>query len=67
MTTFSDNEAIEYLDGLAGKDISVRGSFVLFRERLFVSHSGGSRAAKPELTPDLDHPKAKRFTETGRT
>ena len=27
MTTFSVNEAIEYVEGLAGKDISVRGFF----------------------------------------
>jgi len=38
MVTFSVNEAIEYLDGLAGKDISVRGLLTFQFENVSLSH-----------------------------
>ncbi len=38
MVTFSVNEAIEHLDGLAGKDISVRGMLSFEFEDISLSH-----------------------------
>lgn len=38
MTTFSVNEAIGFLDGLAGKDIAVRGLLSFVFENVSLSH-----------------------------
>jgi hypothetical protein len=38
MPTFTVNEAIELLDGIAGKDIKVRGLFTFDFENVSLSH-----------------------------